>query len=81
MLFWIRIWVGTSKSCPKITRGRNETASLTFGGKYALNIYYNVTSNLLFYDRNEPKEITKALGEITSAYFGNERKLTTRQTF
>jgi len=66
------------KKLKEITRQRNETAVLT-KGNFIINIFYNVTGGLEFYSRKEPEQTKKALEKITKAYFGKERRLTTRR--
>jgi len=66
------------KKLKEITRQRNETAVLT-KDNYTINIFYNVTGELEFYNKTEPEETKKALAKITKAYFEEEKKLTTRR--
>jgi len=66
------------KELAEITRHRKETAILT-KENFMLKIFYNVTGELQFISRAEPKPTKKALREITEAYFGRERKITTRR--
>ncbi len=70
----------TPQKLQVITQKREETAILK-KNDCTLTIFYNVAdpAKLEFYDRTEPKETKQALKEISQAYFGKAKLVTTRR--